>query len=85
MKDVFEIWHKHGNKVVIFFVAAYFYLENQKLDNKIESIEARLYDCYEDKATLTRTSPISKHPIKEHRVIEAVLPDKCKTIKECLS
>lgn len=84
MKEIFELWHKHGNKVVIFFVAAYFYVENQKLDNKIEQVEARLYDCYEDKAVI-RNAPITNKELKTQTRLVAVLPSKCKTIKECLA
>ena len=55
-----------------------------KLDNKLEDVESRLYDCYEDQIQRVENG-VTKHQKDERFRIVAVLPDKCKTIKECLS
>jgi len=51
MKDALELLRKYGARDV-FFVASilYLYSATVKQENKIEVIEAKLYDCYEDRA-----------------------------------
>ena len=51
MKDALELLRKYGARDV-FFVASILYLYSAtiKQENKIEVIEAKLYDCYEDRA-----------------------------------
>jgi hypothetical protein len=85
MKDIYELWQKYGNQVVIFFVAAYFYSVTERQQTQIESIQTKLYDCYEDKATLQRL-PLSKLPLGKFPNIcpdrkFAVLPNEIKIKK----
>jgi hypothetical protein len=80
MKDIYELWQKYGNQVVIFFVAAYFYSVTERQQNQIENIQMKLYDCYEDKATLRRL-PLGKnqHVCPDRKF--AVLPNEIKIKK----
>jgi hypothetical protein len=80
MKDIYELWQKYGNQVVIFFVAAYFYSVTERQQTQIESIQTKLYDCYEDKAILKRL-PLGKYPIVCPERKFAVLPSETKVRK----
>lgn len=79
MKDIYELWAKYGNQVVIFFVAAYFYSVTERQQDQIESIQTKLYDCYEDKATIRRMT--SRVPIVCPDRVFAVLPTEIKVKK----
>jgi len=50
-----ELLHKYGAKN-LFFISAivYLYFSIQKAEKKIEVIEAKLYDCYEDRVLIQR-------------------------------
>jgi hypothetical protein len=52
-----ELLHKYGAKN-LFFIAAivYLYFSIQKAEKKIEVIEAKLYDCYEDRVLIQRNA-----------------------------
>lgn len=52
-----ELLHKYGAKN-LFFIAAivYLYFSIQKAETKIEKIEAKLYDCYEDRVLIQRNA-----------------------------
>lgn len=78
MKDLFELWNKHGNKLVMFLIAAYFYQVTEKQHIKIEQIEAKLYDCYEDKVHINNAQT-SK--VIDHEQVVAVLPERIKIVK----
>jgi hypothetical protein len=69
-----ELLHKYGAKN-LFFIAAivYLYFSIQKAENKIEKIEAKLYDCYEDRVMIQRSA---NNSIKVRKPIEAILPDE---------
>jgi len=77
MKDLFELWNKHGNKLVVFLIAAYFYQVTEKQQLKIEQIEAKLYDCYEDKAHINNAQT---NEVVDHEQILAVLPERLKIV-----
>lgn len=55
IKDGLELLQKYGAKN-FFFIGAivYLYLATLKNEAKIEKIEAKLYDCYEDKVLIQR-------------------------------
>jgi len=74
IKDGLELLQKYGAKN-LFFIAAivYLYFSIQKAEKKIEKIEAKLYDCYEDKVMIQRSANSS---IKVRKPIEAILPDE---------
>jgi hypothetical protein len=57
IKDGLELLHKYGAKN-LFFIAAivYLYFSIQKAEKKIEVIEAKLYDCYEDRFLIQRNA-----------------------------
>jgi hypothetical protein len=69
-----ELLHKYGAKN-LFFIAAivYLYFSIQKAEKKIEVIEAKLYDCYEDRVLIQRNANNSYQIPKRY---EAILPDK---------
>jgi hypothetical protein len=74
IKDGLELLHKYGAKN-LFFIAAivYLYFSIQKAEKKIEVIEAKLYDCYEDRVMIQRSANSS---FKVRKPIEAILPDE---------
>jgi hypothetical protein len=49
----------------------------------VKELQSQLIDCYQDKALL-KPHGLTKH-VKDGIRIFAVLPNKCKTIKECLA
>lgn len=72
MTEIYNLWEKYGNKIVMFGIAAYFYAANERQEMKIERIEAKLYDCYEDKQQ--RNS--ARHPTALDLLFwEAILPE----------
>jgi hypothetical protein len=57
IKDGLEILNKYGAKNLYFISAiVYLYLSIQKAEKKIELIEAKLYDCYEDRVLIQRNA-----------------------------
>ena len=69
-----ELLHKYGAKN-FFFISAivYLYFSIQKAEKKIEVIEAKLYDCYEDRVMIQRNANNSYQIPK--RLI-AILPNE---------
>jgi hypothetical protein len=69
-----ELLHKYGAKN-LFFISAivYLYFSIQKAEKKIEVIEAKLYDCYEDRVLIQRNANNSYQAPK--RLI-AILPNE---------
>jgi hypothetical protein len=69
-----ELLQKYGAKN-LFFISAivYLYFSIQKAEKKIEVIEAKLYDCYEDRVMIQRSANSS---FKIRKPIEAILPDE---------
>jgi hypothetical protein len=74
IKDGLELLNKYGAKN-LFFIAAivYLYFSIQKAEKKIEVIEAKLYDCYEDRVLIQRNANNSYQTPK--RLI-AILPNE---------
>jgi hypothetical protein len=74
IKDGLELLQKYGAKN-LFFISAivYLYFSIQKAEKKIEVIEAKLYDCYEDRVMIQRSANSN---IKVRKPIEAILPDE---------
>jgi len=81
IKDGLELLQKYGAKN-LFFIGAivYLYLAVLKNENKIEKIEAKLYDCYEDKFMIQRNSALHQDIHIRERII-AILPDERKYYK----
>jgi hypothetical protein len=74
IKDGLELLHKYGAKN-LFFISAivYLYFSIQKAEKKIEVIEAKLYDCYEDRVLIQQNANNSYQTPK--RLI-AILPNE---------
>jgi hypothetical protein len=74
IKDGLELLNKYGAKN-LFFISAivYLYFSIQKAEKKIEVIEAKLYDCYEDRVLIQRNANNSYQTPK--RLI-AILPNE---------
>jgi hypothetical protein len=74
-----ELLHKYGAKN-LFFISAivYLYFSIQKAEKKIEVIEAKLYDCYEDRVMIQRNANNSYQTPK--RLI-AILPNEKNNIR----
>ena len=74
-----ELLQKYGAKN-LFFIGAivYLYFSIQKAESKIEKIEAKLYDCYEDRVMIQRSVNNSFNIPK--RLI-AILPDEKNNIR----
>jgi hypothetical protein len=74
-----ELLHKYGAKN-LFFISAivYLYFSIQKAEKKIELIEAKLYDCYEDRVLIQRNANNSYQT--PERLI-AILPNEKNNIR----
>lgn len=73
IKDGLELLSKYGAKNLFFICAIiYLYLSIEKNEKKLEVIEAKLYDCYEDKILIQRSANNSYKIPKRN---EAILPD----------
>ncbi len=74
IKNGLELLKKYGAKDLFFVVAIVFlYNMNAKNELKIETIEAKLYDCLEDKSQINRSV---KQPIKNNYPLIAILPNE---------
>jgi hypothetical protein len=69
-----ELLQKYGAKN-LFFIAAivYLYFSIQKAEKKIEVIEAKLYDCYEDRVLIQRNA---NNSYKIPNPLLAILPNE---------
>jgi hypothetical protein len=74
IKDGLELLHKYGAKN-LFFIAAivYLYFSIQKAEKKIEVIEAKLYDCYEDRVMIQRSA---NNTYQTPKRLIAILPNE---------
>jgi hypothetical protein len=74
-----ELLHKYGAKN-LFFISAivYLYFSIQKAEKKIELIEAKLYDCYEDRVLIQRNAN-NTFQIPERLI--AILPNEKTNIR----
>jgi hypothetical protein len=79
MKEALELLRKYGARD-LFFIASIFYLYTAtvKQENKIERIEARLYDCYEDRVMIQRNA---NHKLKIPNPLIAILPNEKTNIR----
>jgi hypothetical protein len=74
IKDGLELLKKYGASNMFFITAIfYLYLATIKNEAKIEKIEAKLYDCYEDKVLIQRN--VSDNFQTPKRLI-AILPNE---------
>lgn len=74
IKEWFELSKRYGAKELSFVCAIVFlYNMNMKTEKKLETIEARLYDCLDDKAEMNRTA---QFPIKNNYPLLAILPNE---------
>ena len=74
IKQGLELLKKYGAKDLFFVVAIVFlYNMNAKNELKIEIIEAKLYDCLEDKSQINRSA---KQPIENNYPLIAILPNE---------
>ena len=74
IKDGLELLKKYGAKDLFFVVAIVFlYNMNAKNELKIETIEAKLYDCLEDKSQINRSV---KQPIENNYPLLAILANE---------
>lgn len=74
IKEGLELLKKYGAKDLFFVVAIVFlYNMNAKNELKIENIEAKLYDCLEDKSQMNRSA---KQPIENNYPLLAILPNE---------
>ena len=74
-----ELLHKYGAKN-LFFISAivYLYFSIQKAEKKIEVIEAKLYDCYEDRVLIQRNA---NNTFQIPKRLIAILPNEKINIK----
>ncbi len=74
IKDGLELLKKYGAKDLFFVISIVFlYNMNAKNELKIETIEAKLYDCLEDKSQINRSA---KQPIENNYPLLAILPNE---------
>ena len=74
IKDGLELLNKYGAKN-FFFISAivYLYFSIQKAEKKIEVIEAKLYDCYEDRVMIQRNA---NNTYQTPKRLIAILPNE---------
>ena len=74
-----ELLHKYGAKN-LFFISAivYLYFSIQKAEKKIEVIEAKLYDCYEDRVLIQRNA---NNSYQTPNPLIAILPNEKTNIR----
>jgi hypothetical protein len=74
-----ELLHKYGAKN-LFFISAivYLYFSIQKAEKKIELIEAKLYDCYEDRVLIQRNA---NNTYQTPNRLIAILPNEKNNIR----
>jgi hypothetical protein len=79
IKEGLELLQKYGAKN-LFFISAivYLYFSIQKAENKIEVIEAKLYDCYEDRVMIQRSAT---NTYKIPNPLIAILPNEKNNIR----
>jgi hypothetical protein len=79
IKDGLELLQKYGAKN-LFFIAAivYLYLATLKNEAKIEKIEAKLYDCYEDRVLIQRNA---NNTFQIPKRLIAILPNEKNNIR----
>jgi hypothetical protein len=76
-----ELLQKYGAKNLFFICAiVYLYMAILKNEAKIEKIEAKLYDCYEDRVMIQQRSASHQDTYIPERII-AILPDERKYYK----
>ena len=83
IKEALELLSKYGAKNLFFICAiVYLYLSIQKNEKKLEVIEAKLYDCYEDKILIQRSA---QTPIENYYPLLAILPNEKTNIRHARS
>lgn len=79
IKDGLELLRKYGARDLFFITSIIFlYSTTLKQEKKIDSIEARLYDCYEDKFQMNRSV---QNPTKNNYPLLAILPNEKNNIR----
>ena len=83
IKDGLELLQKYGAKN-LFFISAivYLYFSIQKAEKKIEVIEAKLYDCYEDRVMIQRNA---NNTYKIPKRLIAILPNEKNNLRHVSS
>lgn len=76
-ESVYSLIKKHGMAGGMAVALIWF-------NNRLNIVEERLYDCYEDKAIM-RSAPISDISTVKLERLYAILPSKCKSVEECLA
>lgn len=79
IKEGLELLSKYGAKNLFFICAiVYLYLSIEKNEKKLEVIEAKLYDCYEDKILIQRSA---QDTTKNNYPLLAILPNEKTNIR----
>jgi len=71
--DYLELIKKHGVTACLVFAILFLNSKLNRTEDKIENVEARLYDCYEDK--FQQQNKLTKNNIQRYEIL-AVLPEK---------
>ena len=72
-----ELLQKYGAKNFFFICAiVYLYMGILKNEAKIEKVEAKLYDCYEDKLMIQQSKNTNEQDVHIRERIIAILPDE---------
>jgi hypothetical protein len=83
IKDGLELLNKYGVKNFFFITAiVYLYLSIQKAEKKIELIEAKLYDCYEDRVLIQRNA---NNTYQTPKRLIAILPNEKNNLRHARS
>jgi hypothetical protein len=74
MKEFLTLIDKYGIKPLLLVAVLW-------LNNRLNTVEDRLYNCYTERVYRS----VTKEQTHEHAKLVAILPDKCKRVKECLA
>jgi hypothetical protein len=79
MKEFLTLIDKYGIKPLLLVAVLW-------LNNRLNTVEDRLYNCYTERVYRSVTyRSLTKEQTHEHAKLVAILPDKCKRVKECLA
>ena len=81
VENIYELLKKHG---LLLLVVIWLKNDNESLYNRLDIVEERLYDCYEARVTADSQPMTDKRILTPERTY-AILPSKCKSVKECLA
>lgn len=79
MKSIYDILKKHG---ALAGISLFLFLQNKEMSVRLDSVEVKLYNCYEARILNSKFTAIHDGVIIGHRKHFAVLPEQIEIKKE---